>query len=195
MSGTVLNPQIYAQIIQTGSTGFVPLDPSGQAYAYQTCFGQMAMPSRDLMKLPQEMPYQNRAFHETATKPQMGSGGGDGIAQHVDVESTLREQTTRLPGGCNVYLFRDGGNFYPMPCDWQQPDYRPLHFSQFPRMLIKTQGYSHNRAPDMEHGGGFARLGPTAMGKGLPSGPYGNYNAYQPAPSGCINFGAVTKTV
>jgi len=189
--------QIYSQITQAGALGFVPLDDGGKPYATQTCFGHMAMPVRDLSRLPQEMPYQNRQFRETTTLPQMGAGGGSGISQQVDIESTLREQTTRPTGGCNVYEFRDWGNWRPMMCEWQQPDYRPIHYTNFPRMLIKSQG----RAPDVDHGGGVARLGPTALGKGLPAGPYGNYNSYQPsagmptARCGGGILGAVTKTI
>jgi len=189
--------QIHTQVTQQGAMGYVPLDSSGKPYATQTCFGSSFMPVRDLSRLPQEMPYQNRRFHETATKPQMGSGGGDGIAQQTDIESTLREQSTRPMASCNVYEFRDWGNWRPMPCEWQQGDFRPIHYQHFPRLLIKEQG----RAPDRDHGGGQARLGPTAMGKGLPAGPYGDYTSYQPAANmptarcGGGILGAVTKTV
>lgn len=168
-------------------TGFVPLTPN--PYGYQTCYGQGFMPVRDLSILPQELPYQNYAFHQTRFIPQMGCGGSEGIAQQVDIETTLREQTTRPTGGCNVYEFPHWGNFRPLPCGWQQPDYRPLFFSHYPRQLIKDVG----RFPDRDHGGGCCFQQPNAYNKGMPAGPFGNYNAYQPA-SG-ENIGAVTKSV
>lgn len=189
-------------------TGFVPKSLAGQPpFGYQTCYGQGFMPTRDIAILPQELPFQNYAFHQTSNLPQMGVGGNDGIAQQVDIESTLREQSTRPVNGCIVYEFRDMGNFIPLICAWQQPDYRPLYFSHSTRQIIKNWG----RAPDRAHGGGCAREAPNTYNKGMPAGPYGDYSAYKPGASyggycgvggaayaneGCGGVrGSVTKTV
>lgn len=168
-------------------TGYVPQGP--EAFHYQTCYGQGYMPVRDLSILPQELPYQNRAFHQTTHLPQMGCGGNDGIAQQVDIETTLRQQTTRPTGGCQVYEFPHWGGFVPLLYEWQQPDYRPLFFDHFPRQLVKDVG----RFPDADHGGGCCYTQPNAYQQGAPSGPFGNYMGYQPAAG--ENIGATCKTV
>ena len=167
------------------TTGYVP----DGVYSYQTCWGQNFMPVRDLSILPQELPYQNYAFHQTNWKPQMGCGGNDGISQQVDIETTLREQTTRPTGGCNVYEFRGWGNFRPLPAAWQQSDFRPLMFSHWPRQIIKDVG----RFPSSDQGGGCCYGAPNRYNKGMPSGSFGNYEAYRPANSETL--GAVTKTI
>ena len=166
--------------------GYTPLGPD--PFCYQTCFGQGFMPTRDIAILPQELPYQNYAFHQTTHIPQMGCGGNDGIAQQVDIETTLREQTTRPTGGCNVYEFPHWMGFRPLQCEWQMPDFRPLYMTHFPRQLIKDVG----RFPDRNHGGGCCYGAPNAYNANTPAGPFGNHMAYMPA-SG-ENLGAVTKT-
>lgn len=170
-------------------TGYVPEPLGPNPFHYQECFGQGFMPTRDLMILPQELPFQNYAFHQTTHIPQMGCGGNDGIAQQTDIETTLRQQTTRPTGGCNVYEFPHWGNFRPLPCAVQQPDFRPLMFSHSPRQLIKDIG----RFPAADQGGGCCYGAPNRYNKGQPTGPFGNYDAYRPANTETL--GAVTKTI
>jgi hypothetical protein len=98
------------------------------------------MPTRDLFLLPQELPFQNRDFVQTRHIPQMGCGGPDGYTNQVQVETCLREKSSRDPRGCNIYEFRDLGNVIPLLCAWQQPDYRPLYFAEDTRNYIKDVG-------------------------------------------------------
>ena len=105
------------------------------------------MPTRDICILPQELPYQQRAFeHNLGGRaiPQMFCGGTEGYTRQVHIETGLRQQSTRDPDGCVVYEFRDYGNMQPLPCEWQRPDMRPLHFTQNTRNDIKDIG----RAPE-----------------------------------------------
>ena len=168
-------------------TGYVPEPLGPDPFHYQTCFGQGFMPVRDLMILPQELPYQNYAFQQTTNIPQMGCGGNDGISQQVDIETTLREQTTRPTGGCNVYEFRDWGGFTPLPCAVQQPDFRPLQYTNWPRQVVKDIG----RFPISASGCCYSA--PNTYNKGAPAGPFNTYESYRPA--NVENLGAVTKTI
>lgn len=108
-----------------------------------SCRGQGFMPTRDICILPQELPYQQRAFEPNLggkNIPQMFCGGAEGYAMQVDLETGLRQISTRDPGGCNVYEFRDWGGIVPLICEWQQPDYRPLYFTDHTRNMIKDIG-------------------------------------------------------
>lgn len=108
-----------------------------------SCQGQGFMPTRDICTLPQELPYQQRAFEPNLggkNIPQMFCGGIEGYTKQVNIETHLRERSTRDPDSCNVYEFRDWGNMIPLQCQWQQPDYRPLFFTDHTRNVIKDIG-------------------------------------------------------
>lgn len=108
-----------------------------------TCHGQGFMPTRDICIIPQELPYQQRAFEPNLggkNIPQMFCGGTEGYTMHVNIESGLRQITTRDPDSCSTMEFRDHGNMIPLLCEWQQPDYRPLFFTDHTRNIIKDIG-------------------------------------------------------
>ena len=112
------------------------------------CKGMGFMPTRDLCILPQELPYQQYAFRQTTYIPQMFCGGPEGYALHTQIESALRPEHTRDPDSCNTYEYRDWGGIQPLPCEWQQSDYRPLHFGVHTRNDIKDLG----RAKEARYG-------------------------------------------
>ena len=89
---------------------------------------------------PDQDPFLDRAFIHNVGRniPQMFCGGIEGYTMQTMVESGLRERSTNDPNGCNTYLLRDMGGMQYLPCDWQQPDYRPLTFIDHPRQHIKN---------------------------------------------------------
>lgn len=106
------------------------------------CKGMGFMPTRDLCILPQELPFQQRAFDQTTNIPQMFCGGPEGYALHTQIESSLRPEHTRDPGSCNTYELRDWGSLQYLPCGWQQPDFRPLQEQIHTRNDVKDLGRS-----------------------------------------------------
>lgn len=129
------------------------------AYSYKNfplnaCQGQGFMPTRDLCILPQELPYQQRAFEPNlggTNIPQMFCGGTQGYTKQVNIETDLRQISSRDPDGCNVYEFRDYGNMVPLLCEWQQPDFRPLYYTDHTRNMIKDLGRSPQNIYDQAH--------------------------------------------
>lgn len=106
------------------------------------CAGQGFFPTRDVCILPQELPYQQYAFYQTTNLPQMFGGNQEGYLKQVSIETGLRPEHSRDPDSCNTYEFRDYGGIQPLPCEWQQADFRPLH-QQRPghtRNLVKDLG-------------------------------------------------------
>lgn len=102
---------------------------------------------RDLGNLARDPPYQDYAFFRSKGIPQMTSGGPIGIGIHTDIESSLRQNMSRDPDGCHTYEFRDYGAPVPMPYLWQQPDYRPLHFTDSTRQFVKDRIRAEVLAP------------------------------------------------
>jgi hypothetical protein len=96
------------------------------------------MPTRDLARLPQELPFQGRDFHPTTVLPQFQEGGLLGYGKQVQVETFLRPEYTREPEGCITYEYRDWGSLEPLVHDVQRGDYRPFHQLVSSRNYIKV---------------------------------------------------------
>ena len=105
---------------------------------------------------PVEDPFLNRDFipNVGTTAPQVFCGGQEGYARQVQLNTELREQMTRDPRSCNNFLLRDGGNMQYLPCEWQQPDYRPHTFTVWPRQMVKNTCRTPEAAP-RPHGHGL----------------------------------------
>jgi hypothetical protein len=112
------------------------------------CSGLGFMPTRDICILPQELPFQNRAFDQQTNIPQMFCGGPEGYGMQTSIETGLRELSSRDPRSCTVYEYRDYGNMMPLICNWQQPDFRPLFFAEDTRNYIKDIGRSKSAIYD-----------------------------------------------
>lgn len=90
----------------------------------------------------QDPPYQMRTFDVNLggrSIPRIFDGSITGIGDHTDIESDLRERMTKRPAGCNSYEFRDQASMVPLPYEWQQCDYRPWHFQESARNVIKCE--------------------------------------------------------
>lgn len=131
---------VASQLVGPGGSGCAPLvsailDQTQSAPCAHSGYG--FIPTRDVCLLPQELPYQNRAFEPDNTRPQMFGGGGAGIGRQTDIETQLRVRSTRERDGCSVIEYRDYGNMRPLPVEWQQADYRPIHFANSTRNDLK----------------------------------------------------------
>jgi len=169
-------------------SGFVPESGTPQPFHYNAQHDAGFMQARMYCRNPRDPPFQDYAFQQTSYLPSMGCGGADGIAQQVDIETSLREQMTKDPQSCRTYEYRDW-LLTPLLSNWQQPDYRPLYYTSDSRQEIKSAG----RAPDVAHSGKCSYDAPNAWISGAAPGPYGNWKAYEPA--SCEGWGAVSKTV
>ena len=80
--------------------------------------------------------------NQTTNIPQMFGGNQEGYLKQVSIETGLRPEHTRDPDSCNTYEFRDYGGIQPLPCEWQQADFRPLHHQRagHTRNLVKDLG-------------------------------------------------------
>jgi hypothetical protein len=98
------------------------------------------IPTRDLARIPEELPFQNRDFFPNVSMPAKFDGSTAGYALHTSMETCLRPEHTREPSSCHTFEFRDWASFMPLTHNWQQPDYRPLHFTEASRQYIKQLG-------------------------------------------------------
>lgn len=100
----------------------------------------MALATRDsCLSGPHLPPYLNRAFTQNTHFPQYGLGGNSGLEQWVNTESALTiPYMTRVRNGCSDSLeIHPDLSFDFLPTKWQQPDFRPIHFTESTRQAVK----------------------------------------------------------